>query len=86
MLTGRDRYMMPVFFVRVRFSGDFTTVDVPSQMLLADSAYPLLNFLMTAVLKPEDQLTESEKRFNTSLRKSRFVVENAFGILKSRFL
>ncbi len=57
----------------------------PNAVLLGDSAYPLLNFLMTAVLKPEDQISASERRFNFSLRKSRFVVENAFGILKSRF-
>lgn len=57
----------------------------PNAVILGDSAYPLLPWLMTAVLKPENQLSNAKKRYNHALRRTRFCVENAFGILKSRF-
>lgn len=57
----------------------------PNAVLLGDSAYPLLNWLMTEISKPPGELTDAERRFNFALRRTRFVVENALGILKSRF-
>lgn len=55
----------------------------PNAVLLGDSAYPLLSWLMTEILAGE--LTDAERRFNIALRRTRFVVENSLGILKSRF-
>lgn len=57
----------------------------PNAVVLGDGAYPLLNWLMTEISKPAGRLTDQERRFNFALRRTRFVVENALGILKNRF-
>ncbi|XP_021338954.1 putative nuclease HARBI1 [Mizuhopecten yessoensis] len=50
--------------------------------LLGDSGYPLRPWLLTAVGVPA---TRSEEKYNRSHKKTRSVVERAFGMLKSRF-
>lgn len=52
--------------------------------LLGDSAYPLRPWLIKP-FKDYGSLTEPQKMFNTKLSKTRVVVENTFGLLKSRF-
>lgn len=51
-------------------------------VLLADSAYPLKNWLMTPYRGAEEGL---QGRFNTAHRKTRLLVEQAFGVVKKRF-
>lgn len=47
-----------------------------------DSGYPLQHCLLTPFANPA---SEAEQRYNNSHAKTRVVVEQAFGILKSRF-
>ena len=57
--------------------------DIPP-LLIADSAYPLLSWL----LKPfanDGSLTQEQKNFNYRLSRARIVSENAFGRLKARW-
>jgi hypothetical protein len=57
--------------------------DVPI-MLVADSAYPLLPWLMTR-FKDNGNLNHCQVKFNYQLSRARMVVECAFGQMKSRF-
>ena len=50
--------------------------------LLADSGYPLKNWLLTPFATPRN---DSELKFNTAHGRTRVVVERAFWVLKSRF-
>lgn len=52
--------------------------------LLADSAYPLSNYMLTPY-RDNGHLTNVQRRFNTKLSKTRVVIERAFGTLKGRF-
>jgi hypothetical protein len=52
--------------------------------ILADSAYPLRNWLITP-FKNLGNLTPQQIRFNKKLSSARQVVERAFGHLKGRF-
>nr|XP_012224230.1 PREDICTED: putative nuclease HARBI1 [Linepithema humile] len=52
--------------------------------LLADSAYPLSNYILTPY-RDNGHLTNVQRRFNTKLSKTRVVIERAFGTLKGRF-
>lgn len=51
--------------------------------LLGDAAYPLSNFLMKTY--NTQNLTPAAKNFNKKLCQTRVLVENTFGLLKSRF-
>ncbi|KAK7092834.1 hypothetical protein V1264_008521 [Littorina saxatilis] len=56
----------------------------PGQCILADSAYPLKNWLITP-FKQNGFLTRRQRRFNQRLSGERQVVERAIGHLKGRF-
>ncbi|XP_064486106.1 putative nuclease HARBI1 [Ornithodoros turicata] len=51
-------------------------------ILLGDSGYPCLPYLLTPLLQPRSQ---AEKRYNTARIKTRNVVERVFGVWKRRF-
>ncbi|XP_062613491.1 putative nuclease HARBI1 [Saccostrea cucullata] len=51
-------------------------------ILLGDSGYPLTKYLLTPYLTPRDP---SEERSNSSLCRTRVVIEQTFGILKRKF-
>lgn len=50
--------------------------------ILGDSGYPLKKWLMTPI---ENPTSEAEKAYNKAHRKTRCIVERAFGVLKSRW-
>jgi len=52
--------------------------------LLADSAYPLSNYMLTPY-RDNGHLTNVQSRFNTIHSRTRVVIERAFGMLKGRF-
>ena len=52
-------------------------------MVLGDSAYPLLSWLMVPF--QDAVLTTEEQQFNKLHSSSRMIIENAFGLLKGRF-
>nr|CAH7769437.1 unnamed protein product [Callosobruchus chinensis] len=54
-------------------------------VIIADEAYPLMRNLLKPYTYPGSQLSTSEKIFNYRLSRARRIVENAFGILVSRF-
>lgn len=63
--------------------------DLPSMCekkynLLGDGAYPIREWLLIPY-KDYGRLTESQKKFNNSLSATRVLIENTFGLLKSRF-
>lgn len=47
-----------------------------------DSGYPLESWLITPVANPK---TAAEERYSRAHIRTRFVVEQTFGVLKSRF-
>ncbi|CAG8583868.1 12125_t:CDS:1, partial [Dentiscutata heterogama] len=53
--------------------------------LLADSAYPLLPWIMTPFKDPQGLQAQQQKIYNTAHSKTRVVIEQAFGRLKARF-
>ncbi|CAG8819108.1 14342_t:CDS:2, partial [Dentiscutata erythropus] len=53
--------------------------------LLADSAYPLLPWIMTPFKDPQGSQAQQQKTYNTAHSKTRVVVEQAFGHLKVQF-
>lgn len=55
-----------------------------SSFLIGDSAYPILQWIIPPY-RDNGTLTQRQKRFNTLLSSSRIVVENAFGLMKTRF-
>lgn len=54
----------------------------PNAVILGDSAYPLKEWLIPPIRHP---MTEAEERFNVAHKRTRRVIENAFGVLKQRF-
>lgn len=59
-------------------------ICAPDYHILGDSAYPLRNYLLTPY-RDYGNLTESEKIYNQKFSQTRVKIENAFGLLKSRF-
>ncbi|XP_042210294.1 putative nuclease HARBI1 [Homarus americanus] len=73
-----DAFIWANCLLRRRFeAGDFG-----DNYLIGDSGYPLEAFLMTPFRNPS---TPGEVRYNNSHTKTRVVVEQTFGVLKSRF-
>lgn len=54
-------------------------------IILGDSAYPCRYWLMTPFCCRSNHLTPAQERYNSAHKKTRVVVENAFGQLKRRF-
>ena len=61
---------------------DLEGTSLDSGVLLGDSGYACLPYLMTPFLDPS---TRKERAFNRSLKSTRSAIERAFGILKRRF-
>lgn len=58
---------------------------IPEHMhLIGDSAYPLLNNVMTPI-RDNGHLIRSEIIYNTKLSTIRSIIERAFGLLKNKF-
>ena len=55
---------------------------VRNGILLGDSGYPNLEYLITPILLPR---SDNERHFNVAHRKTRRIVECAIGVLKQRF-
>ncbi|XP_052281487.1 putative nuclease HARBI1 [Dreissena polymorpha] len=51
-------------------------------LLLGDSGYACLTFLLTPYLHAQ---TQSQERYNRALTKTRVLIEQTFGVLKPRF-
>ncbi|KAK4297246.1 hypothetical protein Pmani_003630 [Petrolisthes manimaculis] len=60
----------------------FQQGEFGNSVLLGDSGYPLQQNLMVPVGRPANA---AERRYNTSLKKTRVVVEQTIGIWKARF-
>ncbi|XP_020298164.1 putative nuclease HARBI1 [Pseudomyrmex gracilis] len=56
----------------------------PDKHIIADSAYPLLQNVMTP-FKDNGHLSEMQSRYNAKLSSIRSIIERAFGLLKGKF-
>jgi hypothetical protein len=68
---------------RSTFGRNIHTLIPRGRFFLGDSGYQLLGHLLIPF--PIDNITADQLRFNTIHSKTRMVVENAFGLLKTRF-
>lgn len=75
--SNHDSFILRQSSIYDRFQSD--SVD---GLLLGDSGYPLLPWLMTPILRPT---SISEQSYNVSHKRTRNIVERCNGILKSRF-
>ncbi|XP_050308057.1 putative nuclease HARBI1 [Anthonomus grandis grandis] len=55
----------------------------PNLVILGDSAYPLKQWLIPPT--SENPLNQAQQDFNRAHKRTRRVIENAFGILKEKF-
>ncbi|XP_036322439.1 putative nuclease HARBI1 [Rhagoletis pomonella] len=70
--------------LKLAFIGkEFPNVCAPKYYLLGDSAYPLREYLLTP-FRDYGNLSEAERLY-TKFCQTRVKIENAFGVLKSRF-
>ncbi|XP_036332293.1 putative nuclease HARBI1 [Rhagoletis pomonella] len=71
--------------LKLSFIGkELPSACAPKYHLLGDAAYPLREYLLTP-FRDYGSLSESEKLFNLKFCQTRVKIENAFGVLKSRF-
>ncbi|KAK3863791.1 hypothetical protein Pcinc_030470 [Petrolisthes cinctipes] len=76
--STHDSFIWNNCALRAKFAeGDFLDCH-----LLGDSGYPLERYLLTPFANP---MTRGEERFNRSHTKTRVLIEQTFGLLKSRF-
>ena len=61
---------------------DLDGASLDSGVLLGDSGYACLPYLMTPY---HDPVTREERNFNRSLKSTQSITERAFGVLKRRF-
>jgi hypothetical protein len=61
---------------------DSGCLEVVPPFLLADKGYPLLSWLMTPFREDGEDRSVVESLYNRRHRRGRFVVENAFGLMK----
>ncbi|CAI6373883.1 unnamed protein product [Macrosiphum euphorbiae] len=71
-------------FVLSDLSKDLPSMCEKKYNLLGDGAYPIREWLLVPY-KDYGRLTESQKTFNKTLSSTRVLIENTFGLLKSRF-
>ncbi|KAK3893761.1 hypothetical protein Pcinc_002463 [Petrolisthes cinctipes] len=76
--STHDSFIWNNCALRAKFAeGDFLDCH-----LLGDSGYPLERYLLTPFANP---MTRGEERFNRSHTRTRVLIEQTFGLLKSRF-
>jgi len=57
---------------------------VPDAVILGDSAYPCTSSIIPPI-RNAPNLTDEQRRFNRAHRRTRFIVECAYGVLKKRW-
>lgn len=75
--SNHDSFILRQSSVYERFQENRST-----ELLLGDSGYPALPWLMTPILRPSSTM---EERYNSSHKHTRNIIERCNGILKSRF-
>ncbi|CAI6346303.1 unnamed protein product [Macrosiphum euphorbiae] len=69
-------------FNNSRVHSEFESGVFKNYLILGDSGYPVLKYLMTPLLNPNSQ---SEQLYNESHIRTRNTVERCFGVIKRRF-
>ena len=76
--STHDSFILSSSYLHDRFENE----EFGNSWLLGDSGYALKRWLITPLSTP---VTSSEKKFNSSHKATRCLIERGFGALKSRF-